>query len=64
MFSITLSHFERIIWIFVIIFEENSLISSFMSYGLVTKSLKIGCTFEEGVERIKCQKTNGQQMLI
>jgi hypothetical protein len=42
----------------IIIFEENSLISSFMSYGLVTKSLKVGCTLEEGVEKIKFQKMN------
>jgi len=42
----------------IIIFEENSLISSFMSYGLVKKSLKVGCTFEEGAKKIKCQKMN------
>jgi hypothetical protein len=29
-----------------------------LSYGLVTKSLGAGCTFEEVAEKIKCQKMN------
>jgi len=42
----------------IIIFEESSFILSFVSYGLVTKSLGAGCTFEEVAEKIKCQKMN------
>jgi hypothetical protein len=36
----------------IIIFEENSFIL------LVTKSLKVRCTFEEVAEKTKCQKMN------
>jgi len=42
----------------IIIFEESSFIFSFVSYGLVTKSLGAGCTFEEVAEKTKCQKMN------
>ncbi len=27
-------------------------------YGLVTKTLEVGCTFEEVAEKTKCQKMN------
>jgi hypothetical protein len=53
MFSITLSHFEKITWIFAYMigaitnFWESIFIFSFVSYGLVTKSLGARCTFEE-----------------
>jgi hypothetical protein len=36
----------------ITIFEE----SSFVSYGLVTKSLGVGCTFEEVAKKLNCQK--------
>ncbi len=36
----------------ITIFEE----SGFVSYGLVTKSLGAGCTFEEVAKKIKWQK--------
>jgi hypothetical protein len=42
----------------IIIFEESSFKFSFVSYGLVTKSLEAECTFEEVAEKIKCQKMN------
>jgi hypothetical protein len=29
------------------IFGENSFIFSFVGYGMVTKSLRVGCTIEE-----------------
>ncbi len=34
----------------ITIFEENIFIFSFVVYGLVTKSVGFGCTFEEVVE--------------
>ncbi len=40
------------------IFGKGSFKFSFVSYGLVTKSLEVGCTFEEVAEKIKCQKMN------
>jgi hypothetical protein len=36
------------------IFGKNSFIFSFVGYGLVTKSLRVGCTFEMVVEKTKC----------
>jgi hypothetical protein len=51
-FSITLSHFERITWIFlctmgalIIYFVKIVFIFNFVGYGLVTKSLGAECTF-------------------
>jgi hypothetical protein len=35
------------------IFGDNSFIFSFVGYGMVTKSLRVGCTFEEVEEKIK-----------
>jgi hypothetical protein len=64
MFSITLSHFERITWIFAYdgchnyFFEINYLMFNIVDYGLVTKSLGAECTFEEVAEKINCQKMN------
>jgi hypothetical protein len=40
------------------IFGKNSLIFSFVRYGLVTKSFGAKCTFEEVVEKTKRQKMN------
>jgi hypothetical protein len=40
------------------IFGKNSLIFSFVGYGLVTKWLGAECTFEEVVEKTNCQKMN------
>jgi hypothetical protein len=40
------------------IFGEANFIFSFVGYGLVTKSLGVGYTFEEVVEKKKCQKMN------
>ncbi len=40
----------------IIIFGENSFIFTFVGYGLVTKSLAAGCTFEKVAEKTKCQK--------
>ncbi len=40
------------------IFGKGCSVFSFVSYGLVTKSLGAGCTFEEVAEKIKCQKMN------
>jgi hypothetical protein len=42
----------------IIIFEENSFIFSFVSYGLVTKSFGARCRFEEVAKKTKCQKMN------
>jgi hypothetical protein len=39
-------------------FEESSFVFSFVSYGLVTKSFGIGCTFERVAKKTKCQKMN------
>jgi len=53
MFLIMLSNFEKITFFFVYdeclkhFFGENSFIFNFVGYGLVTKSPRIGCTFEE-----------------
>jgi hypothetical protein len=38
------------------IFGKGSFIFCFVSYGLVTKSLEAGCTFEEVEEKIKMSK--------
>jgi len=40
------------------IFGKNSLIFSFVGYGLVTKWLEAECTFEEVVEKTNRQKMN------
>jgi hypothetical protein len=40
------------------IFGEGNFIFSFVGYGLVTKSLGVGCTFDKAVEKKKCQKMN------
>ncbi len=63
MFLITLSHFERSTWILcmmgaITIFGESSFIFSFVGYGLVIKSLEVGCIFEKVEEKTKCQKMN------
>jgi hypothetical protein len=42
----------------IITFGENSFIFSFVGYGLVTKSLATGCTFEKVAEKTKCGKMN------
>ncbi len=42
----------------IIIFGESSLIFSFVSYGLVTKSFGARCTFEEVAKEKKNQKMN------
>jgi hypothetical protein len=42
----------------ITIVGESSFIFSFVSYGLVTKSLGVGCTFEEVAQRTNCQKMN------
>ncbi len=42
----------------ITIFEKNIFIFSFVDYGLVTKSLGVGCTFEEVAKETKCQKVN------
>ncbi len=39
----------------MIIFGENNFIFSFVGYGLVTKSLAAGCTFEKVAEKTKCE---------
>ncbi len=48
----TLSHFEKLhdflhMVSAIIIFGESNFIFNFVGYGLVTKSLGAGCTFEE-----------------
>jgi len=42
----------------IAIIGKNSFIFSFVDYGLVTTSLGARCTFEEVVEKIKCQEMN------
>ncbi len=42
----------------IIIFGKNSFIFRFVSYGLVTKSLEAGSTFEKVAKKIKCEKMN------
>jgi hypothetical protein len=42
----------------ITIFEKNNLILNIVDYGLVTKSLGAGCTFEEVAEKTNCQKMN------
>jgi hypothetical protein len=42
----------------IIIFGESSFIFSFVGYGLVIKSLEVGCIFEKVEEKTKCQKMN------
>ncbi len=42
----------------ITIFEESGFIFSFASYGLVTKSFGIGCTFEEVAKKTTHQKMN------
>jgi hypothetical protein len=62
-FSITMSHFERITWILhmicaITIFGESSFIFNFVGYGLVIKSLGTRCTFEKVEKKTKHQKMN------
>ncbi len=40
------------------IFWEGNFIVSFINYGLVTKSLEVGCKLQEVVEKMKHQKMN------
>jgi len=42
----------------ITIFGRNIFIFRFVDYGLVTKSLGVGCTFEEVAKKTKCQKMN------
>ncbi len=44
----------------ITMFGKSSFIFNFVGYGygLVTKSLEVGCTFEEVAEKTKCQKMN------
>ncbi len=42
----------------ITIVGESSFIFSFVSSGLVTKSLGVGCTFEEVAQRTNYQKMN------
>jgi acyl CoA:acetate/3-ketoacid CoA transferase beta subunit len=42
----------------ITIIGKNSFIFSFVDYALVTKSLGPRCTFEEVVEKTKCQDIN------
>ncbi len=42
----------------IIMFGKNNIILNFVGYGLVTKSLGVGCTFEEVAKKTKCQKMN------
>jgi hypothetical protein len=42
----------------LIIFREGNFMFSVLGYGLVTKSLGVGCTFEEVVDKTKCWKMN------
>jgi hypothetical protein len=42
----------------ITIFEKNNFIFHIVDYGLVTKSLGAGCTFEEVAEKTNCQKMN------
>ncbi len=42
----------------IIMFGKSNFILNFVGYGLVTKSLGVGCTFEEVAEKTKCQKMN------
>ncbi len=42
----------------ITIFRKNSFRFSFVDYGLMTKSVKARCTFEEVAKKTKCQKMN------
>jgi hypothetical protein len=42
----------------ITIFEKNNFIFHIVNYGLVTKSIGAGCTFEEVAEKTNCQKMN------
>ncbi len=44
----------------ITMFGKSNFIFNFVGYGyrLVTKSLKVGCTFEEVAVKTKCQKMN------
>ncbi len=42
----------------ITIFEKNNLIFNVVDYGLVTKSLGDGCTYEEVAKKTNCQKMN------
>jgi hypothetical protein len=42
----------------IIMFGKNNFTWNFVGYGLVTKSLGVGCTFEEVAKKTKCQKMN------
>jgi hypothetical protein len=62
-FNITSSHLKELheflcMMSAITIFEESCFIFSFVSYGLVTKSFGIGCTFEQVAKKTKCQKMN------
>ncbi len=54
----------------LIIFEEGSFIIRFVSYELMTDShansieIGCGCTFEEVVEKTKCQKMNANRLQL
>jgi hypothetical protein len=61
MFSITLSHFEKNNMNFcmvgaLIIFGKGSSILSLVGYGLVTKTFRVGCTFEMVADKTKCHE--------
>ncbi len=42
----------------ITMFEKSNFIFNFVDCGFVTKSLGVGCTFEEVAEKTKCQKMN------
>jgi acyl CoA:acetate/3-ketoacid CoA transferase beta subunit len=42
----------------ITIFGKNNCIFNIVNYGLVTKSLGAGCTFEDVAEKTNCQKMN------
>ncbi len=63
MFSITMSHFERITWILhmmcaITIFGESNFIFNFLGYGSVIKSLGAPSTFEKVEEKTKHHEIN------
>jgi hypothetical protein len=67
MFSIILSHFKELHEFFMCaltIVGEISFIFSFVWYGLVRKSLGVGCTFEKMAQKTKCQKMNVNIFII
>ncbi len=42
----------------LIIFGKCSSILNLVGYGLVTKTFRVGCTFEVVADKKKCQKMN------